>query len=648
MTHSRRSLTISFARLTFFLAASYPCAAKDKNPKQQVNTAQMQSQATVTDAAQGAASSFADYSVCSLPPYAQDAFRKALKVGFFAQKAVDALTAAYNDEISKGVLPKNFPSSDAAKAKVERLFDTSKTFTMQEIFSEIVKNTDPDFKPTSPDKTLKLTKEEANALLEAVTDTAAQFAPANPPEHILCSESILSWNEASDVVGRRVANTYIVIQVVIRNLSADHEFLLHDVEALLNTGRFYTTHDHDVVRGVAEMMQATSPRNVAINTATAIGTSVGAAYGILSVNAKVGLNIWQSGVIPGLKVIFPDNTIRQVARIDSLAFSPGGSTMVIPKNSAVGVLAFLPQKQFLWPCVEKPPSSKDNSGTSKSKNAGGAQQSADSAGSAESDLPNPYECEPTPQIRNEKWLKVKHRDKELKDLDSAQMNRLQQSIEVLVAGVHVQEVTPTGTITDFTCDSSVQEMFKDSSVTCKVKGTNLDKVATIILLDPASGANGSTALGTVQANAGDNTAGSVSFPACQLNNLTKSTYQVSIVATGGNLVQKATFAKGADALAPTCTAAVNGNEIDCGVSKMSAAETALIDSVTLSQYNGTTFNPAIVPQKLDSALKPAFRDPGIKLVLTGVLPSTVTMQALQKSGGAAIDTCVTPTPLVKK
>ena len=441
----------------------------------------------------------------------------------------------------------------------------------------------------------------------------------------MCSQSILTWHEASDVVGRRVANTFIVIQVLIRNLDPDHQFLLHDVEALLNTGRFYATHDHDVVRGVAEIGQVYSPRNLILNTATAIGSSVGAASAVLSANAKVGLTIWQSGVIPGIQLIIPDNTVKQVARIDNLAFSPGGAGMVIPKNGSLGILAFLPQKPFLWPCIATK-SATDGSGTSSAAD-------------------NPYDCEPPPMIGDMKWLKTKQREMKLKDLNAPQMNRLQQSLEVLVAGVHVTEVQTTGTITDVSCDSD-QQMFKDNTVTCQLKGTNLDKVTAVTLQDPSAGAKGATANGTVKST-GDNTTATVSFPACAINQLPKATYQVSIVASGGDTVQKATFAKKDDPLAPTCTAVSNGKSIDCDLSKMSKTEAGLIETVTLSKYDKDTktFSPAITAKNLDATLKASFNDKAIGTVLASAVPSDVTVQAQVKGDTTAIDTCATPTTI---
>lgn len=527
---------------------------------------------------------------------------------------------------------------------------SDQTLNVQDILRLIAKTIDPDFgtpsKPAGfdPTKLNPFTKAEGDALLKAATDTVS-LAYGNPPQGILCSESILTWNEASDVVGRRVANTFIVIQVVIRNLDPDHEFLLQDVEALLNTGRFYSTHDHDVVRGVAEMGQEMSPRNIAVNTATAIGTSVGAAYAVLSVNAKVGLNIWTAGVVPGLQTIWPDNTVRQVARIDNLSFAPGGSSMVIPKNSAIGILAFLPQKQFLWKCV--PPGNTANQSTAD--NANGKETPGSDDGQAGSASANggsdEYACQQPPQRPDYAWLGARKRDAALKDLNSAQLNRLQQSMEVLVAGVHVQQVSQSSTITDLSCDSD-QQMFKDDAVTCQLKGTNLNKVTAVTLQNPSAGAKGLTPNGTVKSQ-GDNTIGTVSFPACQLNLLPKATYQVSIVASGGDAVQKATFVKKDAPLQPTCTATLRGSSIACDFSKMGSAEAAQIETVTLSKYDkdSKSFPTAIAAVKLDANLKASFKGKAIGTILASAVPSDVTVEAQAKGESTAIDTCVTPTTI---
>jgi hypothetical protein len=585
-------------------------------------------QSIVTGAAQSAASNFADYSVCSLPPYAQDAFQRAFQVGFFIETANNALTTVYSSEVTSGRRPKDFQSSQAAIQKIKALFDDDRTLSLQEVLRRIAFNIDPEFRVSKSlgSDTSKLTKEEGNTLLKAATDTASQFASANPPQEVLCSQSILSWKEASDVVGRRVANTFIVIQVIVRNLSSDHEFLLHDVQALLNTGRFYATHDHKVVRGVAEMGQLYDPRNLIINTAMAIGSSMGAANAILSANAKIGLNIWQSGVIPGMQLIVPDYTVRQVARVDDMAFSPGATTMVIPKSGAIGILAFLPQKVFLWPCVAPPAS---------------ATGSTPSMGLA-------YECLPVPS--RTLWpTKIKVGNVTLKQLNAPQMARLQESLEVLVAGVHVEEVKQsTGTITDFSCNlASFQRMFNESDtpVACQIKGTNLDKVTAVTLKDPSGGAKSLAANGTVQAKPGDNTAGTVSFPACQLSLLPKSTYQVFIVAASGDSGQKVSFTQSTDPLKPTCTATVKGSSIDCDFSKMSTAESALIDAVTLSAIEGTTINPALTPLKLGPDLKASFKDKAIDASLATKLPESVTIQAMVKGSATLIDSCVPTTTL---
>ena len=52
-------------------------------------------------------------------------------------------------------------------------------------------------------------------------------SPALVPFDVSCSQSILTWEETKDIFGRRLADTYVAIQVVVRNLSPDKEFLMH-------------------------------------------------------------------------------------------------------------------------------------------------------------------------------------------------------------------------------------------------------------------------------------------------------------------------------------------------------------------------------------------------------------------------------------
>jgi hypothetical protein len=100
------------------------------------------------------------------------------------------------------------------------------------------------------------------------TETSQNIAPiinsaretierlSRPPD-VGCAMSVLSYNETSKAYGYIIANNYIAVQVVVRNLNRDQQFVLHDVEYSVNadpagaSGRFYSGRDKVVVRSLA-------------------------------------------------------------------------------------------------------------------------------------------------------------------------------------------------------------------------------------------------------------------------------------------------------------------------------------------------------------------------------------------------------------
>jgi len=64
----------------------------------------------------------------------------------------------------------------------------------------------------------------ANQIRMQFNQAVASKLSAAQADNIVCSISLLSYREASDVFGRRVANQYGVVQVTIRNTDADTNF----------------------------------------------------------------------------------------------------------------------------------------------------------------------------------------------------------------------------------------------------------------------------------------------------------------------------------------------------------------------------------------------------------------------------------------
>ncbi len=208
----------------------------------------------------------------------------------------------------------------------------------------------------------KAEAEVALALTAALQDLAA--TQISSTLDVGCSQSLLSWDETRDIFGTRIANTYVAVQVTIRNLNPSEEFLMHDVQIALdastlpinvtfgqsnlNQTHFVAGRDRMLVRGVAMVGQQMDHRNFLIRIAEVLGdltlssaTLAGRAHFI------DGVSIFRSVLIPGLKSVYPDLTIDQLNRLNDLAFSSSSAyKIVVPKSGSVPFVTFLPAKIF--------------------------------------------------------------------------------------------------------------------------------------------------------------------------------------------------------------------------------------------------------------------------------------------------------------
>jgi hypothetical protein len=78
----------------------------------------------------------------------------------------------------------------------------------------------------------------------------------------LYSESPMDRYEVKDAYGEETANRYLVYQVIVRNLNADKEFLIHDVQVAVEDHRVIGGRDKAIARGVAiegQAMEAICP-----------------------------------------------------------------------------------------------------------------------------------------------------------------------------------------------------------------------------------------------------------------------------------------------------------------------------------------------------------------------------------------------------
>jgi hypothetical protein len=274
--------------------------------------------------------------------------------------------------------------------------------------------------------------EKDYVLCPTIPGTLQTSAPNNNPgsasggtlDQITCSQSLLIRNEAADIFGKRVANTYLVVQVDVRNLSDDFQFLLHDVR-LTYSAQAVAGREKRLVRGVSEKGQALDVRNVAVRTIQGSGSVLGgiSVLSFASTAFKDAANIFQGPFAGAIQSIFPDFTLGQLNRLNDMAF--GVQTIVIPKRSSVAFVSFLPQQVFLDDDERK--------------------------------------------LLKTPWYSVSQ--------PKGRMLGIQQNLAVEIAGAHVEEVQKTTPTLTALVPSEVTA--QDTKVSFTLIGTNLDKVASL-------------------------------------------------------------------------------------------------------------------------------------------------------------------------
>ena len=387
-------------------------------------------------------------------------------------------------------------------------------------------------------------------------------SPALSPFDVSCSQSILTWEETKDIFGRRLADTYVAIQVVVRNLSPDKEFLMHDVQVAIDHGpswlngtdpgtrydkRFVAGRDKLLVRGVALRGQSDDPRNRFIRIAETLGDIAGAISPALgkALDFRSGVSIYRTAFIPGLKSIFPDYTIDQINRLNDLGFSANSAyKLVIPTNGAAPFVTFLPSKIFA-----------DN-------------------------------------YRN--WK-------------TDELQALSEQTYVVFAGVHITEDSNNqATASKLVCPDKSGNLdlspsnIKDGTLTCTLTADNLATVSKVRLKNALDSTDGAV----VEADVA--TSGSVAFNADKLKALNGAEYAVYLVDKSSKETATAIRVKfvpvvdsvaaiviGGDACtASLCKVAVKGSNLGM-VTNITFAKGAITVSGTLDGSGNATFKPGV-------------------------------------------------------
>jgi hypothetical protein len=320
--------------------------------------------------------------------------------------------------------------------------------------------------------------------------SAISKGPFQAPNDVSCSMAILTWQETSDIFGRRIANTYIAIQVTVRNLNTTNEFLIHDIQVAVDTGldpntfsRFTAGRDKLLVRAVAQRGQSEDRRNLALNSLLALGAISSSVTLLNPANEfATAVAVFQGGFIPGFKTLFPDHTVDQLNHINDLVFSASSvNKVIVPIQGSVPLVTFISTKPveqmpFAWCGYTK--QTRTILGKSRRQECDYGQP--EQAGG----YPDNYSF-PSTQDKNAPpapWNSLDY-----KKWKPAALRILQNQTFVVIGGVHIKQLTnEPGKVNSLTCtklpSGSIDiSATKDGFVTCSVTGTNLDSVSSVNL-----------------------------------------------------------------------------------------------------------------------------------------------------------------------
>jgi len=203
-------------------------------------------------------------------------------------------------------------------------------------------------------------KASENVAIAAVAQSQSNLPSQSPrPKGIGCSMSLMPWSEAYKVFGREVADEYLAVQVDVRNMDQNHEFLLHDAEFAVDAyggrlDRFQVGHEKQVVRGVSVWGENYGRHAVGVHIVEGVGIIMGAVVGLPQPNIQnltYATGAYQAGFIPFFNKLFPNLSTNNLNNLNDFGFSAtANSRIVVPKGGSVPFVLFVPIEPLMQAC----------------------------------------------------------------------------------------------------------------------------------------------------------------------------------------------------------------------------------------------------------------------------------------------------------
>lgn len=219
-------------------------------------------------------------------------------------------------------------------------------------------------------------------LMEAAVPVLEQQADAAPHDddngddnggQIIPAPVLLSYREVKDNFGKRIADTYVVVQVNIKNPDIEHQFLLQDLRIVFDPNQceqaqeFYAGFDvadcqaqyqkylkypiayapvaQPALQAVATIGQHHNPRNFAFRLLDFAANMGGALTGFnfIGRDGKAGLSVFNGTFLSGSKAFIPDLTAGQLTQLAEQSYRP--NTLVESKDTKTYDV-FIPTNQL--------------------------------------------------------------------------------------------------------------------------------------------------------------------------------------------------------------------------------------------------------------------------------------------------------------
>lgn len=385
--------------------------------------------------------------------------------------------------------------------------------------AEALPDATPEEKATA---TAQVAQQVAPAVAQAVTEPTFKR-----PGDIGCSMSIMPWAESSKVFGREVADAYLAVQVDVRNMDGDHEFLLHDAEFAVDAygaqlSRFQVGHEKQIVRGVSVWGENYGRHAVNIHIVEGVGIIMGAVVGLPQPpiqNLVNATGAYQAGLIPMVNKIFPSLSTNNLNNLNDFAFSAtANSRIVVPKGGSVPFVLFVPVEPLQQACwlQEGYDFQKDDGFTTACNNVctkDECKQGKPAWHSHKSSYDNLTE------IRFKYWTPI-------------QLQALQKHSYITIAGAHFKELAAQPTLKGVICAAETDQSgaYRIASLgtkplVCTLTGADLDTMPTLRMRPPNDTTDADAVDATVSVS-GDSSTATATFATAQVKNITKPLYNL--------------------------------------------------------------------------------------------------------------------------